>query len=247
MSGSAISASALLGLTEPPYWIRIAAAVGCAEPLDEPLADVRVDFLGLRGRRRAAGADRPDRLVRDHEALRGDRAVDAVEAARELRVDDVERAAAVALGEHLADAHDRAEPGRERGARFLADALVRVAEELAALAVTDDRPGRAGVGEQRRRDLAGERAARFPEAVLRAASRSSCPRAASRPRCSAMNVGATPTATPLTAPSWFFSSVTSASASAIVLLSFQLPTTNGVRMRVVLHRRSPCPLTRRPG
>ena len=45
-----------------------------------------------------------------------------------------------------------------------------------------------------------------------------------------MNTGATPTATPLTAPSWFLSSVTSASDSAIVLLSFQLPTTNGVRM-----------------
>src|SRR5690348_1361780 len=53
---------------------------------------------------------------------------------------------------------------------------------------------------------------------------------------SAVYGGATPTATPRAAPSWFLSSVTSASASAIVLLSFQLPTTNGVRMPRVLSR-----------
>ena len=110
MSGSAISASALLGLTEPPYWIRIAAGGLGAESLAEPLANVRVDFLRLRRRRGAAGADRPHRLVRDHDAIPRVCAVDVDHRAGELRVDHAERAAGVALGERLADAHDRAEP-----------------------------------------------------------------------------------------------------------------------------------------
>src|SRR5215468_421809 len=55
---------------------------------------------------------------------------------------------------------------------------------------------------------------------------------------SAVNTGATPTATPLTAPSWFLSSVTRFSDSAIVLWSFQLPTTNGVRMARCYHGRA---------
>jgi len=79
--------------------------------------------------------------------------------------------------------------------------------------VTDDRPGRAGVGEQRRGDLA----IALPSRRLATAG-------------SDVYGGATPTVTPRIALSWFLSSVTSARASAIVLLSFQLPTTNGVRM-----------------
>src|SRR6185369_13766729 len=59
---------------------------------------------------------------------------------------------------------------------------------------------------------------------------------------SAVNTGATPTATPLTAPSWFLSSVTRVSDSAIVLWSFQLPTTKGVRMAKVVPGRRARPL-----
>src|SRR4051812_21240816 len=59
----------------------------------------------------------------------------------------------------------------------------------------------------------------------------------------AVNTGATPIATPLIAASWFLSSVTRASDSAIVLWSFQLPTTNGVRMARCYHGWAP---VRRP-
>ena len=59
-------------------------------------------------------------------------------------------------------------PAASAARAFLPTHSFGVAEELAALAVTDDRPGRAGIGEQRRRDLAGERAGGLPEAVLRA-------------------------------------------------------------------------------
>ena len=150
MSGSAISASALLGLTEPPYWIRIAPAVA---PPNRSVSRLRM--CAWTSCACAGVAVRPVPIAQTGSYAITSRCaatsrVDAVEAARELRVDDLERAAAVALGERLADAHDRAEAAGERGARLLADALVGVAEELAALAVADDRPRRAGVGEQRR-------------------------------------------------------------------------------------------------
>src|SRR5262249_51833090 len=69
-------------------------------------------------------------------------------------------------GELLADADNGAEPALEHRARLLADRLVGVAEQLAPLAVADDRPGRAGVAKQSGRDLAGEGAARLPVTIL---------------------------------------------------------------------------------
>ena len=61
-------------------------------------------------------------------------------AARELLVDDGERAAAVALGERSRRRTRSRRARREHRARLLADALVGVAEELPALAVPDDAP-----------------------------------------------------------------------------------------------------------
>src|SRR3954451_5818675 len=59
---------------------------GAAEPLAQARADVRVRLAGLRRRRVAAGADRPDRLVGNHE--RGDLiAAEAVESLFDLPVE----------------------------------------------------------------------------------------------------------------------------------------------------------------
>ena len=96
----------------------------------------RVRLLRQVGRRRLAGADRPDRLVGDHELLvlaggEGDRL--DLDLEHELGV------ARLALLERLADAGDHAEPGFERRPGAPGDALVGLAEELAPLRVPDER------------------------------------------------------------------------------------------------------------
>ena len=82
-----------------------------AEPLPQPAADVRVRLAGLRRRGVAAGADRPDRLVGDHE--RGDLvAGQAVEARPDLPVEHRRASRSPSRSvERLADADDRRELG----------------------------------------------------------------------------------------------------------------------------------------
>ena len=65
------ASSTLSGFTEPPYWIRIASPAA-PKRARRRCAHERVHLLGDLGRGGAAGADRPDRLVGDHE-LRGAR------------------------------------------------------------------------------------------------------------------------------------------------------------------------------
>jgi hypothetical protein len=69
---------------------------GAPEPLPKTAADVRVRLAGLRRRRVPASADRPHRLVRDHEPadLIGR---EAVEADLDLPIEDVERIVRVTL------------------------------------------------------------------------------------------------------------------------------------------------------
>ncbi len=122
--------------------------------------------LGHRRRGRLAGADRPDRLVGDHDtgglrprALRPGRGRAGPE--RRTSVAPASRSAS-----RLPDAEDRVETDRQRRRHLLGQRLVRLAEELAPLGVAEEDAGRAGVGEHRHRNLARVRAALGLMAVL---------------------------------------------------------------------------------
>ncbi len=114
---------------------------GLAVLRGDPRADEGVDLLGLLGGRDLAGADRPDRLVGDHHLLGFVGRRRASRIASSLAADHFHRAARFALGERLADARDRQQTRRERGLRLLRDALVGLAEVLAALRVAEDHVG----------------------------------------------------------------------------------------------------------
>ena len=116
-------------------------------------------LLGDLGRRRLAGADRPDRLVGDDEVVLG------LEHPH-LPAEDVLGLARLALGLGLADARDDGQARVQRCTRSPRDAFVRLAEELAALRVADDGAVHAQLAEHLRRDLAGEGALRLPVHVL---------------------------------------------------------------------------------
>src|SRR5262249_14180075 len=104
---------------------------GVPDDLREHAANGAGDFLRLLGGGRATGADGPDRLVRDdafrRQALPGGRG-DLLERTLDLTRDDVAPRAGVALGEALAHAHDRLQPGRERRGGLARHAVVRLAE-----------------------------------------------------------------------------------------------------------------------
>ena len=59
------------------------------------------------------------------------------------------------------------EPGRDRGADFTVDGVVRFTEERAPLRVADDHPRGAGVPNHRRTHLPGEGALALPVEILR--------------------------------------------------------------------------------
>ena len=81
--------------------------------------------------------------------------------------DDFQRLARLALVQRLADADDGADAVRDGRPRALVHALVRLAEELAALRVTDDGPGAPNLAQHGRRDFTGEGARLLPMDVLR--------------------------------------------------------------------------------
>ena len=100
----------------------------------EERLDEGVRVLGHLRRRAQAGADRPDGLVRDDEAL-------VLREGGDLAAEHVLRLVGLALFERLADARDDAEPCGKRGLGATRDALVGLAEELAPLGVADERAG----------------------------------------------------------------------------------------------------------
>ena len=166
MSRLAISSAMFAAFTDPPYWMRTASPVGavgergrCAHGWRWHTAWASV------GRRRLAGADRPDRLVGDHQGgdLRlgapGDAGVDLAEHLRLGRP-------RLALVERLADADDRGHPVLLDGRDLGGDHLVGLAEQLAPLAVAADDVLHVELGEEHRRHLPGERALVLPVAVL---------------------------------------------------------------------------------
>ncbi len=141
------------------------------------------------GRRRAAGADRPDRLVRDDEALMRRKR-------RDLPPEDTLHLARLALALGLAHTSDHGQPRLERGLGPQPDGLVRLAEVLPPLRVTDDRPLHTELEQHRRGHLAGESPLELPVDVLR-----EHPHAAPSPRpltvaSSAVYAGHTTTSTP---------------------------------------------------
>ena len=136
-----------------------------ADELCERLADKGMDLLSLIGRGGLAGADRPHRLVRNHElvAISGG---DILEADVHLALDDFVELSGFALLERLADAHDCGEACSNDGAGALVDGLVRHAEVLATLGVADNDILGTSIDEHSRGDLARVGAARLPVGVL---------------------------------------------------------------------------------
>ena len=133
----------------------------------EILADVEADLLRLLVGRGAARADGPDGLVGDDDLLHllGGQ---AVQRRLDLIGDALHREIAVALGERLADAHDRGDALFEQRVDLRVHELVGVAVIRAALAVADDAVFRAEIGDHVHADLAGVRALIELGDVLRA-------------------------------------------------------------------------------
>merc|ERR1719424_483753 len=102
--------------------------------VDEPRADVGMGLLRHLGGGRQARADRPDRLVSDHNILHHLRA-HTLEAGRQLLVAHVERLPALALLLEFADAEDALQALLEDLEGLLVDVLVAVAERRATLRV----------------------------------------------------------------------------------------------------------------
>src|SRR5437879_3330734 len=133
-------------------------------------ADEAVHFLRLVGRRVAAGADRPHRLVGDHALLEPARPA-KLEHHIELPRDHLVRAPRVTIGELLADAQDRHEPPSVRGTELARDQLIALAIQQPPLRVPDDDVLAAHILQHRGRDLAGERPLRIRAQVLAAEAR----------------------------------------------------------------------------
>ena len=116
--------------------MRVLAADVVAEHLDEHAAQRGRDLLGLLRRRRLAGADGPDRLVRDHDV---GRRLDLREGGAQLGDRDgarrraSSRSSAVSPTQMIGD-----EVVRERRGDLARDLLVRLAVQRAALGVADD-------------------------------------------------------------------------------------------------------------
>ena len=151
---------------------RDAAAVEDAHGLGLRVAEHRGDFaadegdrlLGVVGGGGAAGADRPDGLVGDDEAV-GDARV--LEPGARLADEDRLHLAGLALVQRLADAHDRLQADVEHGLHLAVHGLVGLAEDVAALGVADDHVVDELL-ELLRADLAGGGDVVLPVHVLRA-------------------------------------------------------------------------------
>ena len=175
-------------------------AVRCgllARAVGDQRADERDRLLGLLGRRHPPGADRPDRLVRDHDLaeLLGRRRLARSSWTWWRSLRSVSPRLALLLG--LAHAQDRHQAGRERRRDLQRERPVGLAEQLAALGVAEDHAVDAELDQHRRRDLAGEGAlGRRGACSARTPARAS--RASSRPSPAApVNGGQIATSTPL--------------------------------------------------
>ena len=144
MSGWAMSASMLSGLTLPPYRMRTPSAASPKRSRMRRAAE-RHRLLRLLGRGRDAGADGPDGLVGDGDVgqLGG---VDLGEVGVELAAHLALRLAGLALLERLAAAEDGPQAGVERRADLLGQVGVVLVVVLPALGVAEDHVGHAELG-----------------------------------------------------------------------------------------------------
>jgi hypothetical protein len=199
-----------------------------AEPLAQPRPDVGVRLAGLLRRGVPARADRPDRLVGEHE--RPDLvARQAVEGHADLPVQHRERLARLALLERLADADDRAEPAPSAAINLW----------LTASSVSWNSRRRS---EWPMMTYSAPASFSMPALIspVNAPSRSQCRfcpatptgvlRAASATACSAVNGGATTISTSVTSFTTPRISLMNTTASWTVLNIFQLAAMKGVRM-----------------
>src|SRR2546429_683505 len=131
----------------------------------EPAADLPVDRGGVVGGRVAAGADRPHRLVRDHDA-RQRPAVETAQRGGKLADDHRQRVPRVALRERFSDAQHRPGPRPERRAHFATSVFVGLAEQVASLGMADQRDASSSLERERGGNRTGERAFRLPVDVL---------------------------------------------------------------------------------
>ena len=123
--------------TAPPRWrpsrcrrTGCAATALAAPAARAARAGQRVHLLRLVRRRGLAGADRPDRLVGDDDAVDARRR--ALEHRAELALDDRLGLPRLALGQRLADADDRRQAGASAAAAFSRDERVALAVQLRA-------------------------------------------------------------------------------------------------------------------
>ena len=126
-----------------------------------------MNFLRLIGRGDFAGADRPNRFIRDN-ALLHIFSGDAGEGAVELTTVDFIRNARFTFFKEFADADDRDEAGGESGANFKIDEFAGFADDVAAFTMTKNNVLATDVGEHRHFNFAGESASLFKISVLSA-------------------------------------------------------------------------------
>jgi peptidyl-prolyl cis-trans isomerase D len=141
------------------------AAVKDARRRRQAAADRPVHRRDVATGRGAAGADRPDRLVGDDEAVER-RAIR--QRALELAGNGCDRVPGVALGQRLADAEDRHEADALRREDLGADLGIGLAVPPATLGMSEDDIGAAGIGQHFGADVAGIGALRLGMAVLAA-------------------------------------------------------------------------------
>src|SRR5262245_13881435 len=153
------------GLHAPPVLDAHAPCHIDAVDLAHRLPDQRDHLSGVRRLGVAARADRPDRLVRDHD-VGGVLRPDAAQGHAHLRGHAILGRPHVALLQGLADAQDRRHAVGEHRSHFLVHGLVRVAEHRAALGMPNHDVGDLERLEHRGRDLAGERPLVLPVDVL---------------------------------------------------------------------------------
>src|SRR5664280_868208 len=134
---------------------------GLPEQLPGAATQGGVCLLGLGRGGGLSRPDRPDRLVRERQVRR----VEPLDRGA-LPFQHRQRLASLALLERLADAEDHVEAGALGRLSAGAGGGVALAEVLPPLRVAGDHPAHPELGEHRRRDLAGERAAVLPVAVL---------------------------------------------------------------------------------
>src|SRR2546425_8386891 len=128
----------------------------------QPAADLPVHGGGVLGGRVAAGADRPHRLIRDHDPGQR-RAVETAQRGGELADDHRQRVPRVALRERFSDAQHGPESRPERRAHFATSVFVGLTEYVASLGMADQRGAGSSLERERGGNRTGERALRSEE------------------------------------------------------------------------------------